>query len=101
MVTLGIQSVSVMGDGKQMLVVTKFVALVITSEQFCKIGGQSQTAAVDYLVGIFYGFLQICGCCLELGVCLGVGYGCYLIICKGIVSKYQICACQECLCSLL
>ena len=101
MVTLSILLVSVMSDSEQVLILTQFVALIVTAIQLAEIICKSQLAAVYYTVSILNGLLQTAVGLAErrisLGVCDSGNLGCG----QRVVTPYQIGTCQKCLCGLL
>ena len=101
MVTLSVFLVTVVSDGKDVLVGTALVALILTAPQLAVIGIQSQLAAADNTVGILDCLLQTAVSLGKLGIGLGVCDSLNLCSSQRIVTPYQLGTCQKCLGSLL
>ena len=94
MVTLSIQFVTVVSNGKEVLVGVALVALILASKKFRVIGVESQTTAVDDFISIFDSLLQTSVVLRKFRIGLRRGDSCYLFSCQWVVTPYKVGTCQ-------
>ena len=101
MVALCINFVTIVSDGKQMLVSTALVALVVTTIELAEIRIELQQTALDNLVCIFHSLFQTAVSLCELWILLTVCYSFNLLCREWVVAPYEVCTCKKSLCRLL
>ena len=100
-VALCILLITIVRNGKEVLVGASLVRLVFATIELGVVGVEGQLAAIDNLVSILDSLLQTSIVLRECRVCLRAGNSSNLVCCQWVVTPYKIGTCQQSLGSLL